>query len=86
MPGSPTGLSEVYRIFNVEDNYFFHDMAKVEEMIKMLDEKVYTTKKPMPEKVTPTKLVKIGGKWVRADEPEIMTNPEVVFVLLPWAL
>ena len=62
------------RIFNVEDNYFVHDMAEVEDMIKMLDGKVDTTEKPMPEKVTPTKLVKIGGKWVRADEPEIMTT------------
>ena len=62
------------RIFNVEDNYFVHDMAKVEDMIKMLDGKVDTTEKPMPEKVTPMKLVKIGGKWVRADGPEIMTT------------
>ena len=61
------------RIFNVEDNYFVHDMAKVEEMIKMLDQKVDTTEKPMPEKVPPTKLVKVGGKWVRADAPEVMT-------------
>ena len=48
-------------------------MAKVEEMIKMLDEKVETSEKPMPEKVPPTKLVKVGGKWVRADESEVMT-------------
>ena len=61
------------RIFNVEDNYFVHDMAKVEEMIKMLDGKTVTTEKPMPEKVPPTKLVKVGGKWVRADAPEVMT-------------
>ena len=61
------------RIFNVEDNYFVHDMAKVEEMIKMLDGKKVTTEKPMPEKVPPTKLVKVGGKWVRADAPEVMT-------------
>ena len=63
------------RIFNVEDNYFVHDMAKVEEMIKMLDEKVDTTEKPMPEIVSPKKLVKVGGKWVRADAPEVTTVP-----------
>ena len=39
----------------------------------LLDGKVDTTEKPMPEKVTPKKLVKVGGKWVRADAPEIMT-------------
>ena len=36
--------------------------VKVEEVIKMLDGKTVTTEKPMPEKVPPTKLVKVGGK------------------------
>ena len=63
------------RIFNVEDNYFVHDMAKVEEMIKMLDGKAANDpiEKPTLEKVLPTKLVKVGGKWVRVDESEVMT-------------
>ena len=47
--------------------------VKVEEVIKMLDGKTVTTEKPMPEKVPPTKLVKVGGKWVRADAPEVVT-------------
>ena len=41
------------RIFNVEDNYFVHDMSKVEEMIKMLDGKADTTERPMSKKVLP---------------------------------
>ena len=62
------------RIFNVEDNYFIHDMAKVEDMIKMLDGKADNTEKPVFEKVQPTKLVKIDGNWARVEtEHEIMT-------------
>ena len=54
----------------MEDNYLVHDMAKVEEMIKMLDEKsVDDVVKPIPEKV---ELV-VGGKWVRVEEAEVMT-------------
>ena len=63
------------RIFNVEDNYFVHDMAKVEEMIKMLEGKTSkdTAEEYMTEKVQPTKLLKVDGKWVRAVEPEVTT-------------
>ena len=49
------------RIFNVEDNYFIHDMAKVEDMIKMLDGKANNTEKSVLEKVHPIKLVKVDG-------------------------
>ena len=62
------------RIFNVEDNYFIHDMAKVEDMIKMLDGKADNIEKPVLEKVQPMKLVKVDGNWARVEtEHEIMT-------------
>ena len=60
-----------------QDNYFIRDMAEVEKMIKMLDDKVYESdREPVAEKkVQPTKLVKAAdGKWVRAEDmPDVMT-------------
>ena len=58
----------------MEDNFFIHDMAKVEDMIKMLDGKADNIEKPVLEKVQPTKLVRVDGNWARVEtEHEIMT-------------
>ena len=74
---SDRAVRSLVRIFNVEDNYFIRDMAEVERMIQMLDEKVYESDgEPVTEKkVQPTKLVKAAdGKWVRAEDmPDVMT-------------
>ena len=35
----------------MEDNYFVHDMSKVEEMIKMLDGKADATERPIPQQL-----------------------------------
>ena len=75
---SDRAVRSLVRIFNVEDNYFIRDMAEVEEMIKMLNEKAADDSDETPvlnKKVKPTKLVKVAdGGWVRKeDESEVMT-------------
>ena len=63
------------RIFNVEDNYFVDDMAKVEDMIKILEGRDVTDsiEEQIPDRIQPTKLVRNGGKWVKVVEPKIST-------------
>ena len=62
-------VRSLVRLFNVEDNYFVDDMAKVEEMVAGLQHK---TKE---EKVTPIKLVKNdeGGYKIAKSKVSVVT-------------
>ena len=60
-------VRSLVRLFNIEDNYFIDDMAKVEQLIQGLQQK----DKDSMKKVEPTKLVKDSDGNYKVMEPKV---------------